>query len=62
MHNVRLAVVFGPVGAMQQARQRSGIAKDVYPDDPIQLLDTASSNAMGGAAARCASRASTATA
>ena len=50
MHNVRLAVVYGAVSAMKAA-VTSGVATDVYPDDPIKLLDTASSNAMGGAAA-----------
>ena len=50
MHNVRLAIVFGPVSAMQRA-VNLGIAGDIYPDEKIQLLDTASSDAMGGAAA-----------
>jgi serine protease AprX len=50
MQKVRLALVYGAVSAMKQA-VNSGVALDVYPDTPIQLLDTASSNAMGGAAA-----------
>ncbi|HUP83554.1 MAG TPA: S8 family serine peptidase [Candidatus Limnocylindria bacterium] len=50
MHKVRLALVKGPVSAMKLAVNR-GIARDVYPDDPIELLDTASSDAMGGGAA-----------
>ena len=50
MQKVRLALVYGSVGAMKQA-VNSGAALDIYPDARIQLLDTASSNAMGGAAA-----------
>ncbi len=53
MHAVRLALVSGPVSAMKRA-VTSGVALDVYPDDPVQLLDTASSDAMGGAALRAA--------
>ena len=53
MHNVPLALVVGPVSAMQAA-VTGGIAADVYPDEPIQLLDTASSDAMGSAATRSA--------
>jgi serine protease AprX len=50
MQKTPLAIVFGPVAAMQKA-VNGGIARDIYPDQRIQLLDTASSNAMGGAAA-----------
>jgi serine protease AprX len=51
MHHLPLALVYGPVSAIQSAITL-GRAVDVYPDDPIQLLDTASSDAMGSAAAR----------
>ncbi|MEA2677576.1 MAG: serine protease AprX [Chloroflexota bacterium] len=53
MHKLRLALVEGPVSAMKRA-VTSGIANDVYPDDPIELLDTKSSDAMGMAAVRAA--------
>src|SRR6188768_1332632 len=53
MHKVRLALVQGPVSAMKRA-VTSGVALDVYPDNKIDLLDTASSNAMGAAALRAA--------
>ena len=53
MRHVPLALVAGPVSAMQAA-VTGGIADDVYPDDPIQLLDTASSDAMGAALPRAA--------
>lgn len=53
MHNLPLALVFGPVSAMQAA-VTTGRAVDVYPDTQIEYYDTASSNAMGGAAARAA--------
>ncbi len=51
MKKVRLALVAGPVSAMKRAVE-SGIATDVYPDEKLRLFDTASSNAMGGAALR----------
>jgi serine protease AprX len=51
MKNVSLAIVYGKVSAMNAAVNR-GIANDVYPDDPIKLLDTVSSDSMGGAALR----------
>ena len=35
-----------------QAAVTTGAANDVYPDDPIELLDTASSDAMGAATPR----------
>ena len=53
MHNVSLALVRGPVAAMQAA-VASGVANDIYPDEPIQLFDTASSDAMGAATLRAA--------
>ena len=53
MRNVPLALVLGPVSSMQAAVS-SGAATDVYPDEPIELLDTASSDAMGSAALRAA--------
>jgi len=53
MRHVPLALVAGPVSAMQAA-VTGGVADDVYPDDPIQLLDTASSDAMGAALPRAA--------
>ncbi len=53
MHQLRLALVKGPVSAMRQAIT-SGVAADVYPDAPIELFDTTSSNAMGAAALRSA--------
>ena len=51
MHHLPLALVRGPVAAMQAA-VTAGIADDVYPDDQLQYLDTASSDAMGAAAFR----------
>jgi serine protease AprX len=51
MHRLPLALVFGTVGSMQAAVQ-GGIADDVYPNDPIELFDTASADAMGAAALR----------
>jgi serine protease AprX len=53
LNNLPLALVYGPVGAMQAA-VAAGVASDVYPDEPIELLDTFSSDAMGAAAARAA--------
>lgn len=53
MHTVRLALVRGPVSAMKRA-VNSGVARDVYPDYPIELLDTKSADAMGTAAVRAA--------
>ena len=51
MHRLPLAIVAGPVAAMRTA-VTSGVAQDVYPDERLQLLDTASTDAMGGAATR----------
>jgi serine protease AprX len=53
MHQLPLAIVRGPVDAMRAA-VTAGIADDVYPNQSIQLLDTASSDAMGGAVTRAA--------
>ena len=53
MRHVPLALVSGPVTAMQAAVV-NGTANDVYPDEPIELLDTASSDAMGAAQVRAA--------
>lgn len=53
MGHLPLAVVFGPVAAMQSA-VTAGAAVDVYPDEAIELLDTTSSDAMGAASARAA--------
>ena len=53
MKRVPLAIVFGTVASMQQA-VASGAANDIYPDEAIELLDTASSDAMGAAATRAA--------
>ena len=53
MRHVPLALVVGPVSAMQAA-VTSGTASDVYPDEQIKLLDTASSDAMGSAQLRAA--------
>jgi serine protease AprX len=53
MKHLPLAIVKGPIAAMKQA-VATGAANDVYPDDRIQLLDTASSDAMGSAGARAA--------
>jgi serine protease AprX len=53
MHKVRLALVKGPVSAMKRAVS-TGVARDVYPDYPVELLDTKSSDAMGAAAVRAA--------
>jgi len=50
MKHLPLAIVSGPVSTLTRA-VTSGEARDVYPDERLQLLDTASSNAMGGGAA-----------
>ena len=51
MSNLPLAIVRGPVAAMRAATS-TGIVRDVYPNERVELLDTASSNAMGAAATR----------
>jgi serine protease AprX len=53
LRSLPLALVYGPVAAMQAA-VAGGLAADVYPDEAIDLLDTYSSDAMGAAAARAA--------
>jgi len=51
MQRLPLAIVRGPVAAMQAA-VATGIADDVYPDEQLEYLDTASSDAIGAAALR----------
>ena len=51
MSQLPLAIVRGPATAMRAAVDL-GVAEDVYPDEPVQLLDTASSDAMGAAGPR----------
>lgn len=53
MHRVPLAIVRGPAAAIETA-VATGLADDVYPDEPIQLLDTASSDSLGAAGPRAA--------
>jgi serine protease AprX len=53
MRHLPLALVAGPVSTMQAA-VTTGAATDVYPDERIQLLDTASSDSMGSAQLRAA--------
>ncbi|MGH8286183.1 MAG: S8 family serine peptidase, partial [Steroidobacteraceae bacterium] len=53
MRRVPLALLYGTAAAMQNA-VAAGFATDVYPDEPIELFDTASSDAMGAAAPRAA--------
>src|SRR5918994_5448541 len=53
MENVPLAVVAGTVSQLQAA-VLTGAATDVYPDEAIQLFDTASTDAMGTATLRAA--------
>jgi len=53
MKHSPLAIVFGSTTAMSTAVS-SGIARDVYPDERVQLFDTASSDAMGAAPVRAA--------
>src|SRR6202008_1301437 len=53
MRHVPLALVAGRVSAMQAA-VTTGAADAVSPDDPIQLLDPPSSDAMGAALPRAA--------
>ena len=53
MRNLPLALVYGPVAAMKAAVS-AGLVRDVYPDTAIEYYDTASANAIGGAAARAA--------
>jgi serine protease AprX len=53
MRELPLAIVRGPAAAMELAVS-TGVANDVYPDEPIQLFDTASADAMGAATPRAA--------
>src|SRR5688572_4053655 len=53
MRRVPLALVFGPLAAMEAA-VATGRASDVYPDQPIELFDTRSADAMGAAIPRAA--------
>ena len=51
MKHLKMALVAGPVDAMRAAVTR-GVATDVYPDERAEMLDTASSDAMGTAQLR----------
>ena len=51
MKHLPLALVRGTVQSIDAA-VKAGAANDVYPDDPIELLDRASSDAMGAATPR----------
>ncbi len=53
MEHLPLALVKGSVAALETA-VATGRADDVYPDERIELLDTASSDAMGAASLRAA--------
>ncbi|MGH9185796.1 MAG: S8 family peptidase, partial [Acidimicrobiales bacterium] len=53
MEHVPLAIVQGTVSAMQAAVS-SGVADDVYPEEPVELFDQASADAIGAAVARAA--------
>lgn len=53
MKHVPLAVVVGPVTALQAAVTR-GYAQDVYLDERVELFDTRSSDALGAASLRAA--------
>lgn len=53
MEHLPLAIVRGPVDAMRAA-VTAGVVEDVYPQQRIELLDTASSDAMGAAVTRAA--------
>jgi serine protease AprX len=53
MKHLPLALLRGTVASMETA-VRGGAANDVYPDDPIELFDRASADAMGTAAPRAA--------
>jgi serine protease AprX len=55
MRHVPLALVVGPVATLESA-VALGFAADVWPDEPIELFDTASSDALGAAATRAAGR------
>lgn len=53
MQHLPLAIVRGPVELMRTA-VATGLVDDVYPEEPIELLDTASADAMGAATTRAA--------
>jgi serine protease AprX len=53
MEHLPLALVYGPIATLQAA-VTGGMANDVYPDERIELLDSASSDAMGSAGTRAA--------
>lgn len=53
MKHVPLAVVVGPVAAMQ-ATVTGGYAQDVYLDERVELFDTRSSDVLGAASLRTA--------
>lgn len=53
MRNVPLALVAGSVASMKAAVD-GGIAKDIYPDEAVELFDMASADAMGAAVPRAA--------
>ena len=53
MNRVPLALVYGSVATMQAA-VTAGLANDVYPDERLDLFDTASSDAIGAASLRAA--------
>ncbi len=53
MKHLPLALVRGTVQSMESAVSL-GTANDIYPDDRIELFDTASSDAMGAATTRAA--------
>src|SRR6185436_16126329 len=45
MKSLPLVLVAGPAGALHAAVTH-GVAQDVYPDETLEYLDTASSNVM----------------
>jgi len=53
MKHIPLALVYGPVAAMQSA-VASGRANDIYPDERQEMFNTASSDAMGAGPLRAA--------
>jgi len=53
MRHLPLALVVGAVPSIEAA-VASGTARDVYPDEPVELFDTASADAMGAAGPRTA--------
>jgi serine protease AprX len=53
MKRVPLAIVYGPVAALRGAVV-GGVVTDIYPDERVELFDTASSDAMGAAGPRAA--------